>query len=142
MIAQFITPLRLEDVDGSEGILIEPLKFYSAELRGMVIAPAGFCTDFASLPRGLWNIFPKRGKQDKAAVLHDAAYRGALVTIAGDRMHLVKGLADDLFLEAMVASGVGAFTRTAFYRAVVWFGGRAYANGQRLKVVATDEQSV
>lgn len=142
MIAQFLTPLRMEDIDGAEAVLIEPLKFYSAKLQGIVVVPPGFRTDFASLPRGLWNVFPKRGKQDKAAVIHDAAYRGACVTHRFQPMHLTKGIADDLFLEAMQASGVNAVTRFCFYRAVRWFGGCAYATGQRAKQQRTGDDVV
>ena len=124
--AEFLTPLRLEDIDGAEGILLEPLKFYSRALKGTVQAPAGMQTDFASIPRGLWNLLPKRGKHDKAAVIHDAAYRGLLQTSTGRPMKLIKPLADDLFNEAMTASGVNRISRFLMFRAVCWFGGAAY----------------
>lgn len=126
MIAQFLSPLRLEDVDGAEGILLEPLRFYSDRLKRIVVAPAGFKTDFASIPRGLWNIFPKRGKHDKAAVLHDAAYRNVLQGHLGNLLTLPKNQCDGLFAETMEVSGVGWFSRTSMVRAVEWFGGPSF----------------
>lgn len=38
------------------------------------VVPAGFITDFASVPRILWWIFPPYGEFTKAAVLHDYLY--------------------------------------------------------------------
>lgn len=135
MIAQFLKPfdkLWLEEVDGMEGVLLQPLKFFSGELRQLVIAPAGMATDFASIPRGLWNIFPKRGKHDRAAVLHDAGYRGHLQGPGGVTLALPKASVDDLFREAMIVAGVGVVSRTLMFQAVKLFGAKAFANGQRI----------
>ena len=38
------------------------------------VVPAGFITDFASVPRILWWIFPPYGEFTKAAVVHDYLY--------------------------------------------------------------------
>lgn len=136
MIAQFVIPfdrLHIEDVDGMEGILEQPLHFYSAELGILVMAPAYMATDFASIPRGLWNILPKRGKHDRAAVIHDAGYRGFLQSADGRELMLSKNTIDRLFLEAMKACGVGAFSRQAMYRAVSWFGGDAFTRARRVR---------
>jgi hypothetical protein len=124
--SQFLGPLRLEDVDGAEGILLEPLRFYSMQIGMIVVAPAGFKTDFASIPRGLWNILPKRGKHDKAAVLHDAGYRNQLEDVRGYQIQITKAQTDSLFLEAMEVSGVGMFSRRSMYLAVKFFGQKAY----------------
>lgn len=125
-VAQFLTPLRLEDIDGHRARLFDALHYYSADLRGVFVVPAGFETDFASIPRGLWNVLPKRGKHDAPAVLHDAAYRGALLTGGGLRVRLVRALADDLFLEAMRARGVNRVSRRLMYWAVTWWGSGSY----------------
>lgn len=142
MIAQFVVPfdkLHIEDVDGVEGILEQPLSFYSADLKQLVIAPAYMVTDFASIPRGLWNVFPKRGKHDRAAVLHDAGYRGYLEGTGGRQLMLPKSDIDRLFNEAMGVCGVGAFARWSMYRAVSWFGKDAFQRARRVK---TEEQRV
>lgn len=120
--ARFLTPLRLEDIDGQTMSLLEPLKFYSAELRRVVRVDPPFVTDFASIPRGFWNLIPKNGKWDRAAVLHDAAYRLQLRDVVGNFYPATKAQADRLFREAMKVDGVGKVTRGLMYAAVVAFG--------------------
>lgn len=142
MIAQFLSKIRLEDIDGGHMMLIQPLKFYSAKLKGIVIAPAGFVTDFASIPRIATVVLPKNGLYDGPSILHDAAYRDALVNIRQERIHLIKPLADSLFLEAMQAAGVGAFSRTVMFNAVRFFGGTAYEADQQAAHAAREGDHV
>lgn len=134
MIAQFRTPLRFEDHGGLPLTLIDTLVYDSALLKGTVYVPAGFKTDLASIPRGLWNIFPKLGTYDAAAVTHDWLYHaGTYVWVSGighiDRVEtthtetLTREQADKVFLEAMEVSGVGWFTRRTLYLAVRLGGG-------------------
>jgi hypothetical protein len=127
--AVFLTALRVEELPDGRHLLWEPLAFYSAELRGVVIAPAGFVSDYASVPQGYWNLFPKDGPWKHAAVLHDAGYQGALITQYGEPLHLIKPLADKLFREAMTVppcDRVPRWKRWVMYRGVVRFGGRVY----------------
>ena len=126
LAAHFVTGLWLEDIDGTWSMTAAPLVFYSAELRGTVVVPTGFVTNFASIPSFLWGVMPKRGTHDWASVLHDAAYEGWLRTEDGQRIHLIKPLADRLFLEAMVVRGVGKHRRDLMYRAVRRFGKGQY----------------
>ena len=125
-VAAFLSTLWLEDIDGDNSIIAAPLRFWSAELRGIVVVPTGFVTNFASIPRWLWTLFPKRGPHDWAAVLHDAGYEGALRTAAGQRIHLIKGLSDRLFLEALIVRHVGPLRRNLMYAAVRARGGAHY----------------
>ena len=90
---------------------------YRTRAWRLITVPAGFETDFASIPRGLWNILPKHGRQDKAAVLHDYLYVHNGVTRAE---------ADALFREAMEAEGVGRVARNAMYLGVRIGGGRTW----------------
>lgn len=83
-----------------------------------VVVPAGFLTDFASVPRFLWPIFPPTGPWQRAAVVHDWLY-----TRAAD---CPRFLADALFRDAMQAAGVPAWRRVAAYYAVRCFGWLAY----------------
>lgn len=126
VVAHFVSTLWLEDLDGTNSIVAAPLIFFSAELRGVVVVPTGFQTNFASIPRALWCFIPKRGKHDWAAVLHDAAYEGRLHTSTGRRMHLIKKLADRLFLEALVVRKVSKWQRRMMYDAVQEYGGAHY----------------
>jgi len=87
---------------------------------GDVTVPAGFISDFASIPRLFWRVLPPWGEYNRAAVVHDYLYRTHLRTRAG---------ADDLFLALMVELGVSRWKRRVMYRAVRMFGARAYRNG-------------
>lgn len=122
MNARFESPLRLEDVDGETFVVLEPLRFYSAKHDATFIAPAGYRTDLASIPRGLWNVFPKTGKYDRAAVIHDAGYTKSLVSALGRPVALIKSQVDALFLEAMLADGVEPGRARLMYLAVRMFG--------------------
>lgn len=82
-----------------------------------VVVPEGFVTDFASVPRGLWNIFPKWGRHGHAAIVHDYLYWKK--TYSRER-------ADAIFLEAMLVLGTAPWKARAMYRAVRLFGGKAW----------------
>jgi len=78
--------------------------------------PKGFVTDFASIPRIFWMVFPPIGKYARAAVIHDYLYR-------------LKGCsrftADAVFREAMYQLCVPVWKRILIYYAVRIFGGCA-----------------
>ena len=80
--------------------LIEPI-----EVAGFII-PSGFETDFASVPRSLWNVLPPIGKHNRAAVLHDFMY----VNNLGSRR-----LADAHFLNVMLNDGVNKVQAYVMY---------------------------
>lgn len=90
--------------------------------NGFVVnVPAGFETDFASVPRVLWNIFPPWGVYGPASVVHDSLYgrEGAVGAISKEE-------ADKVFLEAMETSGVPFLKRWTLYLAVKEFGQHAW----------------
>src|SRR5688572_11939476 len=108
MTAQFLTELdvrvvapRLWCAEVAPWNLLAPLCFYSARFRGVFVVPAGLSTDFASIPRGLWNLYPQTGPWLRAAVLHDAGYQKQLVTEDGRAVHLIRRYCDELFDEGM-----------------------------------------
>lgn len=113
----FHNELVVEYLDGKNWLLTAPLSYMDEKLNKGVVVPEGFVTDFASVPRGLWNIFPPSGAWAPAAVIHDFMYRYAIFD---------KATADLIFLHAMEDLGVGWFSRRLIYRAVRWFGGGAY----------------
>lgn len=87
-----------------------------------VIVPAGFETDFASVPWFFRRIFPPAGDGPRArwgpaSVVHDFLYR----TGTGTRRE-----ADRIFREAMQAEGVSAWRRWAMWAAVRVFGSAAW----------------
>lgn len=60
---------ELSDADGSRWQLQEPLAY--AGKRETFVVPAGFTTDFASVPQALTWLVPRYGRYTKAAILHD-----------------------------------------------------------------------
>jgi hypothetical protein len=81
--------------------------------------PAGFETDFASIPKLFWSILPPNGKYTGAAVIHDFLYHHHRYT---------RKRSDQIFREAMKVLGVNWLTRGIMYQAVRWFGAKAWNN--------------
>jgi hypothetical protein len=128
-LAAFLTDLHVAELRDGRHQLLAPLVFYSAELRGTFIVPTGTITDYASSPRLFRAIVPPDGPWKWAAVLHDAASQGELLTPDGARVHLVKHLTDPLFREAMSVppcDSVNVAKRWLMYRLVRRFGRGAY----------------
>jgi hypothetical protein len=117
--AAFNSDLVMKKVGKRTWSIVDDLVFYSAKYRGIVIAPAGMQTNLASIPRISWTIFPPIGWYDLAAVIHDGGYSNSLVTKDGRRIFTVKKVADDLFLEGMLAMDVNAVVACIMYSAVV-----------------------
>lgn len=119
---RFNTPLELEYIDGHNWRVTAAFDYHTdVDLVHVVHVPAGFVTDFASVPRALWNIFSPAGSYGRAAVVHDYLYRTPGIA--------TKAEADAIFREAMEASGTGWWTRHTLYLAVHWFGGSSYKGG-------------
>lgn len=110
--------------------LEEPFVFISPSL-GRIEVEAGFDTDYASVPRGLWNLYPPDGEYTEAAVIHDALYWHQALTEGG--LPVTREQADLVFLEGMKALGIGWLTRSILYRAVRLGGGKAWADNARKK---------
>lgn len=61
--------------DNPEWATSELVSGHSADKSEPIIrVPAGFVTDFASIPRAFWVVLPPTGKYGKAAVVHDYLY--------------------------------------------------------------------
>jgi len=80
-----------------------------------ICVPAGFLTDFASVPRVFWIFFPKWGKYGNAAVIHDYLYW------AQDKQY-PKKRADEIFLEGMTVLNVRKNVAKILYWCVKYFG--------------------
>ena len=85
-----------------------------------IVVPSGFRTDFASVPRFLWAVFPPTGYYQRAASLHDFCY------CRGKMLVLTRWDADATFLRQMKRDGVGVRTRYTLWLAVRLFGGRFF----------------
>lgn len=82
--------------------------------------PAGFVTDWASIPRFYRWRFSPTGKHSRAALAHDFLYREAIVP---------RAVCDQVFLDAMEALGVGWWSRHVMHKAVRLGGWASYGKG-------------
>ena len=121
-MAKFLTPLITTKVGPQLWELYTDFVFLSDKYPGLFIAPKGFVTNFASIPRIFWRIFPPVDNYDPAAVIHDAGYNHKLVTEHGERIHTVKPIADRLFYEALMVCGTGRIKSKIMYELVTKFG--------------------
>lgn len=116
-MSEFLTKLDVEQVEdtGEEGRgtwrLTSPLS-YQSDVAGLTITvPAGFVTDFASVPR-IPMIFDWLGDRGNlAATVHDFLYTAPHPL--GSR-----ALADAVLHEALLVQGVGADEAEAIYLGV------------------------
>jgi hypothetical protein len=95
---------------------------YITEDGEEVVVKPGFIHDFGSVPRLAYSIVPPTGAIAPASVTHDLNYVKKMI----QGKPLSRARADDIFLESMIHSGVGWFTRNAAYSAVATFGQHAW----------------
>jgi hypothetical protein len=111
---EFLTPLRTEKLEDDFWVVFMP---FSARVGDRTITvPAGYVTDFASVPRLPLAYLLAGNTAHKSAVLHDYLYargRG-------------RKFADKVFLGAMEAEGIPGWRRRLMYAAVRLFGRGAY----------------
>jgi len=96
----------------------------SEDLDETITVPKGFVTDFATVPRFLWPIFPPDGEYAQAAVLHDFMY---------NRRMYIRKRADKIFLEAMGVLEVPVWKQRIMYRGVRLFGWIPWTFGKKRK---------
>ena len=120
MESKFLTELECREVGEGRWQLLSDLVYQSEILNGGVIAPKGFVTDFASVPRVpiAYMLFGDRAHRE--AVVHDYLYQ---------RHTVKKSIADKVFLEAMKARGKKPLIRWAMYAGVVLGGRSSYKSG-------------
>lgn len=110
-MGQFSRPLTVTKIGADTWRLEYSFTYFSTKGR-VIDVPAGFETDFASVPWGFRNFFPKDFDGTQAAVLHDYLY---------NQRHthgMSRGECDGLFLEAMSVLNVGWLRRQAMHKAV------------------------
>lgn len=123
-VGKFMDPLHVEFLDGHGWRLLKSFDYHLGAPDGSerVVVPAGFVTDFASVPRGLWNLLPPTGPYGKSAVIHDYLYQHRLVRCQFgavgefERVRLVeRDEADEIFHEGMIVLGVRRLVRLPVY---------------------------
>lgn len=101
--------LAVKQIDAKTWELLEPLEYRGR--KDPFAVPAGFRTDFASVPDVFVWLIPRYGAYTKAAILHDHLCRTALVN---------RSDADGLFRRALRELGVSVLRRW-----IMWAGVRA-----------------
>lgn len=139
-MAGFLSPLRVERLDGSKWKVLEDFEYCvgAADSNIIIDVPAGFITDFGSVPKAVWNLIPPVGGPcDKAYVIHDMLYQYPYVQWTEPvEAHLIsRGYADSVLNEAMQVLNVGRLLRWSVYTGVrvggwkAWDGYRAREKG-------------
>lgn len=103
----FITEVAVRGNGPGQWVLLEPLTYEGRD--DMFTVPAGFHTDFASVPRLLRSIVSETGTHTRAAVLHDYLLREGEITEAD---------ADGIFRRVLRQSGIGLTLRWLMWAAV------------------------
>lgn len=149
-MSSFTETLEASPLDnGIDWKLLKEFDYHvgSEDSTQVIHVPAGFVTDFASIPSPLiviigmlaqlagyyWGIvwlvilgylvvfaaagMPRWGKYGKAAIIHDYLYSKKIFT---------RRITDAIFLEAMEILGVNYIESHAMYQAVRWFGWLAW----------------
>ena len=93
--------------------LVQPLVFKSEWYKRVFVVPEGFRTNYASVPWYVRPFFPKMKKHRAASAFHDYLYDKS--NPYGD---ISRERADELFLEAMLSSGVSRWVAKLFYKGV------------------------
>ncbi len=87
----------------------------SPEQPRWITVPAGYRTDFASIPALVWPLVPPVGRCGKAAVIHD--------WLCDEAPHSVdSSMAADIFNEAMIVLGEPSWRRKIMVWTVKLFG--------------------
>jgi hypothetical protein len=113
--AAFLSPLDVRKEARGRWRLLAPLAYRSALAGHLFEVPEGFVTDFASVPRLPVVYLVAGDTAHEAAVIHDWLYTTHQVG---------RVVADQVFSEAIQASGQGAALASIMYTAVR-LGGRA-----------------
>lgn len=108
--------------------LLENFSYESDKLGFVVTAPAGMVTDFASIPRPVWNIIdPEDPRIGWGSVIHDILYKlqgdmgGGLPVVSREQ-------ADATLRECMEVCGASGWIRHSVYWALRAGGGKAWEN--------------
>lgn len=112
--------------DGRSWVLREEFSYDVGEIGSgdTINVPVNFITDFASVPRPFWWLFPRWGRYGNAAVIHDFLYW---------EQGRSRKQSDNIFLEAMGVLKVNKCTRYILFCSVRIFGSLSWRSRRHLK---------
>lgn len=117
-------PLLKPFTDNHDWMLSMDLKYSIGGTGVAITVPAGFVTDFASIPEFLWSYgLSPHGKYSKASIIHDYLYW---------TQNCTKAQADNILLIAMKESDVSSIKENEIY-AGVNLGGRPSWNSNSVE---------
>jgi len=122
-----VSELKSRGLDPEKSCAVLLASFYYQTEGGLLITvPVGYITDFASVPRIFWSIFPPFDPYYGApAVIHDFGYSTQGTFLCGASFN--RAAVDRLFLDAMVVQDTERWRRDVIYRAVRLFGGSTWS---------------
>ncbi len=131
MHGNFVGRMEVQYIDGLTWKVIQapaPETFgFSLDDGRLIEPPDGMTTDFASIPKALWSIFPPTGdgvhaEYGKSAVIHDYLYQtGKICGVPISRRY-----ADLIFYTANTALGVPYWIRKTFDLGLLLGGQKAW----------------
>jgi hypothetical protein len=131
-VSRFLTDLdtRLVCEFDNTHRLLAPFAYESDLLKRIIVVPQDFVTDFASVPRmiGAYLLFGDKGK--RASVVHDWLYSTQLAE---------RKTCDQVFREALIASGYAAWEYEPMYAGVRLGGGSHWQKPNVPQPVHVDE---
>lgn len=123
-MSSFTTELEVSPMpDGRRWKLLKRFTYHVGYegSKDKISVPAGFITDFASVPNVFWTLLPAWGKYGKAAVVHDYLYQ----TCQDTNLNFLRRIfskkrkrADKIFKEAMQVLAVKEWKVFVMYWAV------------------------
>lgn len=117
MTGRFVGRVAIYQLEGHDGhwfALLEDLS-YEDEDGSIYTAPAGTLTDFASIPRAVWWLWPKNGKHSAPAIIHD--HNCTVRRLPSPKVHAI-------FRRGLKARGCSRVTQLVLWLAVRLFGPR------------------
>lgn len=113
-MSQFTTPFKGELIGKNKWKTIESFEYHIGTYPSneVIKVPAGFVTDFASVPRIFWSIISPVDNHGKAAVIHDYCYQYGIYS---------RKKSDLIFKEGMKVLGTSKLKRYLMYKAVRLF---------------------
>lgn len=112
----FLSDLEVKKVGEDKWMLLSPLEYASPYLDRIIVVPAGFIHDFASVPRAPFAFMLFGDTAHKAAVVHDWLYTTHChpdSTVQGDfkdgacEIPISRKDADAVFMEAVTSEESG-----------------------------------
>jgi len=120
-MSSFTDPVILKVLKQREFEVYEDFEFHVGcyPSERIITVKRGTKTDIATIPRLFWIFFPPIGNYTKAAIVHDYLYRTPSERVTRKE-------ADEIFLEALVVSGVSPIVRYGMFYAVRLCGKRFF----------------